>query len=342
MSNQENKSPEFIQEKYIQLLESANIELHKKSKIFTLKNILVYSGIVAGLVVLLSFFYLRNTSDDIFKNHLIPTTYSQDVLLFKSTEGLYYKIPQKETLKWITNDGLFIEVNETEIHFTATKTLSNQNYYSIIVPQNRQYKLFLTDGTKIKLNENTTITFANTRNIDKNNVILQGEAYFEVSHNPAHPFKVQASNMHISVLGTEFNVQNYTQNNKAQVALVNGSVKVGTTNSSKLIVPGEQATVLNNTENIDVSMADFDNILSWTTHQINFSEKKLSEIVKVVGAWYHVSFDFSNEDMKEIHFTGNIKKQDGLLHFLQILQYTEGIDYKINNDTISLSKNKHN
>ncbi len=342
MSNQINKSPEFIQDKYIQLLESANLELHKKSKVFTIKNIFVYSSIVAGLLVLLSFIYLDNSTEDIFNNHLTKTALTTDVLLVKDAEGNYYKIPKDETIKWITNDGLFIEINEKELHFTATKTLSNHNYYSLIVPQNRQYKLVLTDGTKIKLNENTTITFVNTRNIEKNNVILQGEAYFEVTHNPAHPFRVQASDIQISVLGTEFNVQNYIQNNKTQVALVNGSVKVGTGNSNTFIVPGQQATIVNNTNNIAISDADFDSILSWTTHQLNFSEKKLSEIVKVVGAWYRVSFYFSDEDMKNIHFTGNIKKQDGLLHFLQILKYTEGINYKINNDTISLSKNNHN
>jgi hypothetical protein len=331
-----NKSPEFIQDKYIQLLESANVELYKKSKTFSLKNILVYGGIVLG-IVLISALILIDNSSDIFENHLVKTNFSIDKVLIQDQKGSYYEVPN-QNIKWLTGDGILIEINQNELHFTRIdKTIDSRNY-TLYIPENKQFQLFLTDGTKIKVNQKTKISFTNNRKFSKKHVTLQGEAYFEVAHNANAPFKIEASDMQISVLGTEFNLQNYQENNAAQVALINGSVRVGTKNNYKLIVPGEQAIIRNNEQKINISQANFDKILSWTSSQLFFSKKELSKIADIVGEWYGVQIEIPNEAVKKIHFTGNIKKQDGLLHFLQILQYTEHIKYDIHNDTITLTK----
>ena len=341
MSSEKQKSEVFIQEKYIQLLENANTDLHKKSKVFTLKNILVYSVIMLGIVSFSIYLTLPKHTTDVFAKHLSVSQYNPNLLLIKGQGDTYYQVPENKEIKWVANNNLFIQINHNEIHFTATGTTSSNEYYTLITPKNKQYNLFLTDGTKIRVNEKSNISFTNNRFSKKNNVILQGEAYFDVAHNKEHPFIIQASKMEISVLGTEFNVQNYKENAFAKVALINGSVNVATRHNNKIIVPGEQATIRKNSNQIEVSQANLDEVLSWTSNSFSFSNKELSNIVKVVGAWYHVKFHIENDFINRIHFTGIIKKQDGLLHFLQILKYTEGINFEISNDTIKLTKKKN-
>lgn len=72
--------------------------------------------------------------------------------------------------------------------------------------------LTLSDGTKVTLNANTSLSYPEEFTGESREVSLRGEAFFDVSHNPDKPFMVATGNgMKIQVLGTEFNVKSYPE-----------------------------------------------------------------------------------------------------------------------------------
>lgn len=341
MNDQLDKSPEFIQQKYIQLLEKSNIDLHNKYRLFPKKNTFILFGIIAVVILIATTFFINQSQTDIFKDHLLATSYNNNHIFLETKQGIFYQISKNTDKKWLADSGVFVTVNDQQISFTATNSIPEKwrTTYKLWIPKDKQYTLINADGTKVQLNSNSQFTFTNTRITKFPNGILIGEALFDVAHNPKQPYTIKASKMNIEVFGTEFNISNYQENNSTQLALIKGSVKVSSSkNGNHFIKPGQQATVFRDNETLVINDADFSKTLAWRSDQFYFNTQNLEEITKKVTIWYNVKFLFKDTSIKKLHFTGSLKKENGLIHFLEMLQYTEGINYKINNKEIILSK----
>ncbi|MEE1946631.1 FecR family protein [Pedobacter sp. KR3-3] len=108
--------------------------------------------------------------------------------------------------------------------------------------QHRQIQL--ADGTKVWLSPATQISYPNAFRGHERQIQVSGEAFFEVKHDPEHPFVIQSGAMRTIVLGTSFNVRAYPAANKAEVTVVSG--KVGVTAQQKTeIMTANQRVVFN-------------------------------------------------------------------------------------------------
>src|SRR5690606_30548513 len=112
----------------------------------------------------------------------------------------------------------------------------------IATPRGGQYRLVLSDGTRVWLNAATSLRFPVAfANIERR-VELSGEAYFEVEKDAARPFRVQLSDhTEVEVLGTHFNIMSYDEEGVNKTTLVEGKVKVSAGNETKVLQPGDQA-----------------------------------------------------------------------------------------------------
>lgn len=345
MINKDNIHSEHIQQSYIKLLEESNVDLHKKTNPFSSKNILVYSGLflfIASIVV--AFLgYSNSSSTDIFKDQLVATHYNTNQILLETQSGVFYQITNNTDKKWMATDGVFVTVTNKTLSLTTTVPLAKDRiaYYSLWIPDNKTYTVISPDGTKVLLNSNSKLTFSNSRNTSKTHAILEGEAYFDVAHNPDKPYLIRASEMNIEVFGTSFNVNNKNPKDKTSLALVKGSVRIRKNNNESVFIkPGEEAVLKE--KQLLISSANFAKILSWTSNQLYFSDETLGSITQKIGAWYNVDFIIKNPTLRNLRFTGSSHKEDGLIHFLQKLQYTEGIHYQITNNKIILDKKANN
>ncbi|WP_338879506.1 FecR family protein [Achromobacter veterisilvae] len=98
----------------------------------------------------------------------------------------------------------------------------------------------LDDGSEVDLNIDTAMVYRNYR--DTRRVRLSdGEAYFRVSHDAAHPFVVEAGSGTVTVTGTAFNV--WKSGDTVIVTLVEGSVdlRAGETGKKVSLQPLTQA-----------------------------------------------------------------------------------------------------
>jgi len=337
-------TPEFVQQKYIELIEDSNVFLQKKTHPFSFKNIGIYTGLVGLLTLIIFGFYFYNnieaSNQSIFEGHLKAVSFDENAVLIETADGAFYKVDETTHQKWLTGSKMFVEVNPGKIGFNllSTNKESVAQIYKIWVPSNKKFQVELVDGTKIQLNSNTQLQFTNKRISPQENAVLYGEAFFEVAHNPNHPYLIKANNIEVAVYGTTFNISNYQENSFTSVALVEGSVKVITNAEEHYIKPGQKAVLQKHDNSFDIQQADFSEILVWRTDQMHFEKEDLLSITHKIAKWYDLAFIINEKDLQKMKFTGSFSKEDGIIHFLQMLNYTAGVKYEINDKDIILSK----
>jgi len=116
----------------------------------------------------------------------------------------------------------------------------------VFTPKRSHSNLRFPDGTVVVLNENSRISYNEDFGKTRREIILEGEAYFDVARNPAVPLVIHARNVDIKVLGTSFNVKAYLSDRCIEASLISGAVEL----SSKLakgrkilLRPNEKITV---------------------------------------------------------------------------------------------------
>lgn len=159
--------------------------------------------------------------------------------------------------------------------------------------QEQKATITLTDGTKVHLNVLSSISFP--EQFDKNNrsVVVQGEAFFEVTPDKKRPFIVEANGVKTKVLGTSFNINSYNGDDVI-VAVKTGKVEVSAPedNSNKVVLlPNQKATFERSSKNLLVEEVDMDYYLDWRNKTITFNLNSMEEVVTRLSRVYNMKID---------------------------------------------------
>jgi len=204
-----------------------------------------------------------------------------------------------------------------------------------------QLRVTLPDGSIVRLNAGSSLGFPEKFDLKSRNVHLTGEAFFEVTKDPEHPFMVRCGQFTTTVLGTAFNVKGFQQEN-VTVTVARGKVKVaGDQVREVLLMPNEQATYDKRQKQLQKMEVDARNYYDWTEGTIRFNNDSLQEVVKILERWYNVRIDLNGFKKKNIRINGSYKdkKLDSILDGLSFM-YGLRYDYE-DNQTICISmKNK--
>ena len=155
---------------------------------------------------------------------------------------------------------------------------------------------------------------------------LSGEAYFEVAKDAARPFIVQVGDNSIEVLGTHFNVSSYEED-RMYTTLAEGKVKVSHAGQSVILHPNEQAMIRPEVSGIGVREVDASLYTSWIKGRFEFRDTELGDIAAQLSRWYDVKFVYEEERLKDLIFSGKMKKYDNGNVILGILKATGKIDF---------------
>ncbi|WP_289042408.1 FecR family protein [uncultured Zobellia sp.] len=211
----------------------------------------------------------------------------------------------------------------------------------LTIPKGGQFFLVLNDGTKVWVNSGTQIKYPVAFTTDKTREIelVYGEAYFDVSpsteHNGSH-FIVKTEGQKIEVLGTEFNIKAYDDDDHISTTLVEGKVLVKNGDDSKNLTPGHQSKIDRSTNKLVVSAVDVYNEISWKDGLFSFKNQSLEDIMKVLSRWYNVDVAFENKSIKKLTFNGIFRKNLKLDQILKIIQNTNEVNYEIKEKTITM------
>lgn len=215
-------------------------------------------------------------------------------------------------------------------------------YNTLTVPFGKQFEVQLSDGTVVYLNSGTSLKYP-VRFIDGNQrqVFLVGEAYFDVAPDKDHPFIVNADHLNVEVLGTEFNVSAYPEDNLSDVVLVEGSVGVytdaSTLKESVKIVPGHRATLDKMTANIDTEEVDINLYTSWMHGGLVFRNMTFENIVKKLERRYNMKIVITNEKLKKEVFNASFKDEPSITKVLEAFEKSSGITHTIKDNAIFIN-----
>ncbi|HLZ87761.1 MAG TPA: FecR domain-containing protein, partial [Puia sp.] len=191
-------------------------------------------------------------------------------------------------------------------------------------PRAGQFSLALPDGSKVWLNNASSLRYPVAFTGATREVELSGEAYFEVAKNATHPFYVHttggpAGPATIEVLGTSFNIMAYGDEASERATLVDGSIRYAHGASSTLLKPEEQS-VLDAHGNLQtlrhVNIAE---ITAWKSGYFHFDHANLETTMRQLARWYDVSVEYAGPIPPQ-EFVGKIQRSMPLSAVLKGLE----------------------
>jgi ferric-dicitrate binding protein FerR (iron transport regulator) len=218
----------------------------------------------------------------------------------------------------------------------AADIAATQLRNTVATPKGGQFKLVLADGTKVWLNSASSITFPAAFGPKSREVQLVGEAYFEVAKINHVPFQVKTANQMVEVLGTHFNVNAYADEGTTTTTLFEGSVRLSTGGSKKVLKPGEQAKVSASRTDIMLDAAtNMDKVIAWKNGVFSFYNEDLETIMRQISRWYDVDVVYAGPLPKEKYF-GEIPRNSKLSEVCRILELNN-LSFEITGRTLKVS-----
>ena len=191
---------------------------------------------------------------------------------------------------------------------------------TITVPAGQRINITLADGTNVWLNARTTIQYPITFNEKERLVKLDGEAYFNVTKDKSKPFIVQTDNYNVEVLGTQFDVNAYSETGEFETTLMSGSVKVASASDStqKILKPNNKVFLQDG--KLHVTAVDDYNPYRWKEGLICFKNETFTSIMKDFEKYYGLTIQVKNKNVFKYVYTGKFRQTDGIDYALRVLQ----------------------
>jgi transmembrane sensor len=224
-----------------------------------------------------------------------------------------------------------IKTDSSELFYKPkqdAQTASEESFNVLSTPNGGVYNLILSDGTKVWLNAASSLRFpVNFLGVDRK-VTLTGEAYFEVTKDPRHPFIVEAAGSETKVLGTHFNVNSYGDDKLIKITLEEGSVEV---NNEVKILPGEQARV-NQNNDIEKLKVNIQTELAWKRGLFVFKNTPIKQVMLQISRWYNADIEFA--DNINPHFNTTISRDLPASKLLHLLEATGSVRFRLKGQKI--------
>ena len=265
-------------------------------------------------------------------SNILPGT-SKAVLTLAN--GQMIPLGKEATDSTIITDGTQISASGSGVTYASGVESESVVYNKLEIPRGGEFCLTLSDGTRVWLNSETELRYPVNFTAEKRRVFLKGEAYFEVAKNAQIPFVVTTSaGIDVKVLGTKFNVASYENDEQVTTTLAEGSVEVGDEKGSVRLKPEEQALFCKGDRSLRVQKVDVGMYLAWKDGKFIFEEQSLEQIMKQLQRWYEMSVFYTNEEVKQYTFSGDLKKYDDFDKIIRMLEEVSGIKISIKENCV--------
>jgi hypothetical protein len=207
---------------------------------------------------------------------------------------------------------------------------------TIRTPKGGQYKVTLSDGTKVKLNSESRLYFPAGFRGKTRSIRLDGEAYFEVAHQPKRPFIVDINGMQVKVLGTKFNVSNYSEDKGIKTTLLEGSVAIdypGNINTN-FLKPNQQA--LFNKGGLSISDVDTQESAAWTNNLFLFNNVPFDVVMQKLARWYNIEVDYESLPKRNLYV--KINRNVDMRKVLEMISLTTDVKFKFEGRKLSIEQ----
>lgn len=214
-------------------------------------------------------------------------------------------------------------------------------FNTLSTPMGGKFKVILPDGSLVVLNAASTLKYPVHFDDKLRRVSFTGEAYFEIakkvdSHNKRIPFYVYSKNQIVEVLGTNFNINSYDNEEYSKTTLFEGSVKIINEKSSKtakFLMPGQQAVIKRGDVKTKIMIADEAQALAWKDGYFLFKNTNIKDVVNELERWYNIDIQY-DDSMEFENITGYISRNVKISSVLKMLQLSGNVNYEIDGSKI--------
>lgn len=208
----------------------------------------------------------------------------------------------------------------------------------------------LSDGSTVRLNADSKLTYPEKFTGGTRELVLEGEAFFMVSKDPQRPFIVRSGDLATKVLGTSFNIRAFPRE-KIEVTVATGKVQVASiadamnetaalTDDSEedtlLLTPGKQAVFNPSDNTLTEKQVNLPEYLAWKDGILRFNNISFAEAAKKLSRWYGIRVMLDNEKLKNCRIQGEYKDQS-LENVLKTLEFTFGIGHEITGEGLLIT-----
>nr|WP_199081764.1 FecR family protein [Pedobacter sp. ASV19] len=252
-----------------------------------------------------------------------------------------------------------VEITKTadgQVIYTARANSDGIKYSNALntieTPRGGQYQVRLPDGSKVWLNAASRLIYPVSFNGRGQRVVeLSGEAYFEIFKNKLQPFVVKSKNQEVTVLGTHFNINSYSDEPDTKTTLLEGSVSVRRLEGSAatrdlsyrrddvkggerfgevVLKPGQQSTIDRN-RNFDIQVQEVQNLeaaVAWKNGTFMFTSEPIQVVMRKVARWYDVDVEYkTTPDTRK--YTGAIARTENISHILALFERMGTVKFEI-------------
>ncbi|MBS1603390.1 MAG: FecR domain-containing protein [Bacteroidetes bacterium] len=196
----------------------------------------------------------------------------------------------------------------------ASQEKSTESLYNTLsTPRAGQFSLTLPDGSKVWLNNASSIRYPVSFTGAAREVELSGEAYFEIAKDASHPFRVAVhrgdKTSTIEVLGTSFNVMAYADEGSERTTLVEGSVRFVHGDASTLLKPDQQSVLDEKGSLKTLNHVNVAEITAWKNGYFHFDNASLESTMRQLARWYDVDVQYEGKfDNQQFMGMGKIQR----------------------------------
>ena len=314
-----------------QVISRINFDLDKNKRNSIFISFLKYAAVAVAFAVIGGLaVYMSSSKESIYQQLAgqmvnIPAE-GQGPLLITST-GENVDLKKSNSSVDYTRNGAIVLNNDSVIKAANdVPNVMNQ----LVIPYGNQSKLILSDNTVVWLNAGSRLVYPTFFNGKTREVLLFGEAFFEVSKNAEKPFIVKTSDIEIKVLGTQFNVSAYAEDKVIQTVLKEGSVAIRQNNASffdkeVVLKPNQMASFSKGSNETKLYDVDASYYTLWTKGLLSFDDVDFNRILKKVERFYNISVSFSEPILGTIRISGKLdlkRNKDEVLEYLEKVSLT--------------------
>ena len=314
--------------------------INKEKKTIKLRRVKRTSKYVAITVFFLSIGYLYqsgfffNKTNHVIKNESVTLQLENGNIEIINENGSSQVVDVQGNVVGTQNGTQLVYNNEVEKETLVYNTLN--------IPYGKRFKIQLSDGTIVHLNAGTTLKYPVKFIEGKNRkVFLNGEAFFNVAKDAKHPFIVNSDALDVQVIGTQFNVSSYHEDNHSDVVLVEGSVSLNlendnNTNNKTLLKPGYKGSFNKNEGNIATKQVLTNIYTSWIYGELFFRNITFEDILKKMERHYNVTIINKNSRLSKEEFNASFREAP-IEKILEYFKITYNIQYTINENNIIIN-----
>ncbi len=305
----------------------------QNTKKIWLKTWSKYAAAVVLLIALVTPVYY------LLKNNAVEVVPGQSKAILLSDDGSEINLEESANVN-IKYDNQVIATNSGgSISYNQTEDKESENKYNtIIIPRGGEYRITLSDGTKVHLNSESSLKYPIAFNDSTREVQLKGEAYFEIAKDKNRPFYVLTDEVKVKQYGTAFNVKN-REKDKIEVVLVHGSVSLISDYflEEQKMKPNQLATFSKSSKEVVLTNVDIDPYVAWNIGKFIFNDMSLVEIMENLSLWYDVDFQFKKEELKNLRYTGNLPRKESLDNILNAIEFTTDVKFSLHGKNIMIN-----